>query len=193
MRLSGGGATRREPWRNCASFSHECFIPCHMSRGTSPALLRVRGAAAVPKIGQASLRAVVMDPVCPCHTTMERGTWGRVNGACQHPHCVDRIIDRHPGMNRHRRSGSVEDVRTEQKRQRRRPALCRVRVVNGRSLRGCPFILLSDTAPTGTIERSAARASDCISAVAATQLAVSIFATCPELGRPQLEYHTAPV
>ena len=73
-------------------------------------------------------------------------------------------------MNRHRRSGSVEDVRTEQKRQRRRPALCRVRVINGRSLRGCPFILLSDTAPTGTIERSAARAGDCISAVAGTQL-----------------------
>ena len=128
-----------------------------------------------------------MDPVCPCHTTMGRGTWGCVNGACQHPHCVDRIFDRHPGMNRHRRSGSVEDVRTEQQRQRRCPTLCRVRVINGRSLRRCPVILLSDTAPTGTIERSAARASDCISALVATQLVVSI---CSLLirGRPQSGY-----
>ena len=189
MRLAGGGHRASRTW-HFVSFSHERTASHATRAGGRP--LRVPGAAVVPKIDRSVLPADAMDSVCPYHTAMQRGTWGRVNGACQHPHCADRIFDRHPGMNRHRRSGSVEDVRTEQKRQRRRPALCRVRVVNGRSLRGCPFILLSDTAPTGTIERSAARASDCISAVAATQLAVSIFATCSELGSA-LNSGTAPV
>ena len=127
----GRGQTPRELY---LSF---CFVhtsaASHATRaGGCP--LRVPGAGVVPKIDRSVLRADGMDSVCPYHTAMQRGTWGRVNGACQHPHCADRIFDRHPGMNRHRRSGSVEDVRTEQQRQRRRPALCRVRVKNGRSL-----------------------------------------------------------